>query len=36
MAILNNLYPGTVETYAPAFLLDSGNASKDTCRVRFL
>lgn len=35
MAILNNLYPGTVETYAPAFLLDSGNASKDTCRVYF-
>jgi hypothetical protein len=35
MAILNNLYPPIVETYAPAFLLDSGNTSKDTCRVYF-
>ena len=35
MAILNNLYPGVVSTYAPAFLLDSGNDVKDTCRVYF-
>lgn len=35
MAILNNLYPPTVPTYAPAFLVDSGNILKDTCRIYF-
>lgn len=35
MAILNNLYPGVVSTYAPAFLLNSGNEVKDTCRIYF-
>ena len=35
MAVLNNLYPPVVDTYAPAFLIDSGNTRKDTCRVYF-
>ena len=35
MAVLNNLYPPVVDTYAPAFLTDSGNTRKDTCRVYF-
>lgn len=35
MAILNNLYPPQIDTYSPAFLIDSGNADLDTCRVYF-
>lgn len=35
MAILNNLYPGVVDTYMPAFLIDSANASNNICRVYF-
>ena len=35
MAVLNNLYPPVIDTYAPAFLTDSGNMVKDTCRVYF-
>lgn len=35
MAINNNLYPPIVDSYMPAFLIDSGNALKDTCRVYF-
>ncbi|MGN0992868.1 MAG: hypothetical protein ACI4PE_03010 [Bacilli bacterium] len=35
MAILNNLYPPIVNTYAPAFLIDSINTSKNTCKIYF-
>lgn len=35
MAVLNNLYPPIIDTYAPAFLIDSGNIMKDTCRIYF-
>ena len=35
MAVNNNLYPPIVATYMPAFLINSGNAVKDTCRVYF-
>ena len=35
MAILNNLYPPIVDTYAPAFLVDSASSSKNTCRIYF-
>ena len=35
MAILNNLYPPIVDTYAPAFLVDSASASKNTCKIYF-
>lgn len=34
MAIIN-LYPPIVDTYMPAFLLDSGDIAKDTCKVYF-
>ena len=34
MAININLYPPIVDTYAPAFLVDSGT-SKDICRIYF-
>ena len=35
MATLNALYPPVVDTYMPAFLIDSGNTDKDTCKVYF-
>ena len=35
MAININLYPPIVDTYMPAFLADSGDENKDTCRVYF-
>ena len=35
MAVNNNLYPPIVETYMPAFLINSGDVVKDTCRVYF-
>ena len=35
MAVNNNLYPPIVETYMPAFLINSGDIVKDTCRVYF-
>lgn len=35
MAINNNLYPPIIETYNPAFLINSGNIVKDTCRIYF-
>lgn len=35
MAVNNNLYPGIVDTYMPAFLINSGSIVKDTCRVYF-
>lgn len=35
MAILNNLYPPIMNTYAPAFLIDSNNAAANTCKVYF-
>ena len=34
MAVLNNLYPPLINTYAPAFLLDSGT-EKDICKIYF-
>ena len=34
MAININLYPPIVDTYAPAFLVDSGT-DKDICRIYF-
>lgn len=34
MAVLNNLYPPTISTYAPAFLIDSGT-EKDICKIYF-
>ena len=35
MAILNNIYPPIVDTYAKAFLADSGDNEKDTCKIYF-
>ena len=35
MAILNNLYPPIVDTYMPAFLVDSVSLAKNICRVYF-
>lgn len=35
MAVTNNLFPPTIETYMPAFLLDSGNPTKDICKIYF-
>lgn len=35
MSVLTNLYPPIVDTYAPAFLINSGMSEKDTCRVYF-
>lgn len=35
MATLNALYPAVIETYMPAFLINSGDAEKDTCKVYF-
>lgn len=35
MAILNNLYPPIMNTYAPAFLIDSNNTAANTCKVYF-
>lgn len=35
MAITNALYPAVIETYMPAFLIDSGDIEKDTCKVYF-
>lgn len=35
MAILNNLYPPIVDTYMPAFLVDSASLAKNVCRVYF-
>ena len=35
MAVNNNLFPPVCDTYMPAFLINSGNTLKDTCRVYF-
>ena len=35
MAATNALYPAVIETYMPAFLIDSGDAEKDICKVYF-
>lgn len=35
MAAINALYPAVIETYMPAFLIDSGDAEKDICKVYF-
>ena len=35
MAININLYPPIVNTYAPAFLVDSADEAKNTCRIYF-
>ena len=35
MAAITNLYPPIVDTYMPAFLIDSENISKNICRVYF-
>ena len=35
MAITNALYPAVIDTYMPAFLIDSGDLEKDTCKVYF-
>ena len=35
MAVFNNIYPPTLPTYGKTFLLDSGNALLDTCRLYF-
>ena len=34
-AILNNLYPPIVDTYMPAFLIDSEDEDKNICKVYF-
>lgn len=35
MAVVNNLYPPVIESFMPAFLVDSEVESKNTCRVYF-
>lgn len=35
MAATNALYPAVIETYMPAFLIDSGDSEKDICKVYF-
>ena len=35
MAAINALYPALIETYMPAFLIDSGDTEKDICKVYF-
>lgn len=35
MAAINALYPAVIETYMPAFLIDSGDIEKDMCKVYF-
>lgn len=35
MAATNALYPALIETYMPAFLIDSGDEEKDICKVYF-
>lgn len=35
MAITNALYPAVIDTYMPAFLINSGDLEKDTCKVYF-
>lgn len=35
MAVNNNLYPPIVDTYMPAFLINSGNTANSVCRVYF-
>ena len=35
MAVTSNLYPPIVDTYMPAFLIDSENEEKNICRVYF-
>lgn len=35
MAVFNNIYPPTLPTYGKTFLLDSGNALLDICRLYF-
>lgn len=35
MATLTNLYPPIVDTYMPAFIVDSDDSSKNICRVYF-
>ena len=35
MAAINNLYPPIVDTYMPAFLINSENVEKNICRVYF-
>lgn len=35
MAATNALYPAVIETYMPAFLIDSGDIEKDICKVYF-
>lgn len=35
MAATNALYPALIETYMPAFLIDSGDTEKDICKVYF-
>ena len=35
MGLLSTLYPPIVDTYMPAFLINSGDIEKDTCRIYF-
>lgn len=35
MAVYNNLYPPVVETYMPAFLVDSENEEENICKLYF-
>lgn len=35
MAVYNNLYPPVVETYMPAFLVDSENEEENVCKLYF-
>lgn len=35
MAAINALYPAVIDTYMPAFLINSGDIDKDTCKVYF-
>lgn len=35
MAVNSNLYPPLLETYSQSFLINSGDASKDTCKIYF-
>ena len=35
MAVFNNIYPPTLPTFGKTFLLDSGDADLDTCKLYF-
>lgn len=35
MAVTNNLFPPIIDTYMPAFLVDSGDIERDRCKIYF-